>query len=531
MLTLDSDSLGAKLSSLGSILDIVRSAGAGSIDLLEGSEHAEITEIRIVESLDQLHEVRSGSLAILDRHLSQIATTYQLDIATRVVASKNAVGLALFLAKDERLSKTACEIARKTQIALIRLDPTVDISVVIRTMAQQATDQIHLTLDKVRSAADAMGKVGANYKSIEELVAVSCVLLGREILVTENEKFDTEDFLSVPVDSTSQDRPWLLTKRTADEDSNALLELYLWRLAAEINQMTVTKEREIQESRLNDAELLEQLILSGQNSSNSATEIARKLKILINAKHTVIRFELDNHLVDEAVNSFQLRERLARSIQYAASKESGKWRITHSPTIIIILWTHEEIEVSGTSISQSVARVLAEMARTTPDIKVFCGIGSTNSTIAGIHTSVNEALFAASTARTRNLHNHAISFDATGLKKSLVEWYSFDSVKQSINTLFSPLNKLSASKKDSILLTVSTYLDFQGSLHKTASALHLHRNAVSYRIKHALDLLEVDPNDPDQMLFLHLACRAENNLLKTANLKLQGPKSASIKRK
>ena len=41
------------------------------------------------------------------------------------------------------------------------------------------------------------------------------------------------------------------------------------------------------------------------------TEIARKLKILINAKHTVIRFELDNHLVDEAVNSFQLRERLA----------------------------------------------------------------------------------------------------------------------------------------------------------------------------------------------------------------------------
>ena len=49
MLKSDSDSLGAKLSSLGSILDIVRSAGAGSIDLLEGSEHAEITEIRIVD--------------------------------------------------------------------------------------------------------------------------------------------------------------------------------------------------------------------------------------------------------------------------------------------------------------------------------------------------------------------------------------------------------------------------------------------------------------------------------------------------
>lgn len=519
------------MSSLGSILDIVRSAGARSIELLEGSEHAEITEIQIVESLEQLHDTRSGSLAVLDRHLSKIATTYQLDIATRVVASKNAAGLALFLAKDERLSTTACVIARKTQIALIRLDPTVDISVVIRTMAQQATDQIHLTIDKVRSAADAIAKVGTDYKSLEELVAVSCVLLGREILVAENENFDANDFLSVPVGSTSQDRPWLLTKRTADEDSNALLELYLWRLAAEINQMTVAKERELQESRQNDAELLEQLILYGQNSSNSATEIARKLNISINAKHTVVRIELDNHLVDEAINSFQLRERLTRSIQYAASKESGKWRITHSPTLILILWTHDETEISGTSISQSVARVLAEMARSTPDIQVFCGIGSTNSTIAGIHTSVNEALFAASTARTQNLHNHAISFDATGLKKSLVEWYSFDSVKQSITTLFLPLNKLSAAKRDSILLTISTYLDFQGSLNKTAAALHLHRNAVSYRINHALDLLEVDSNNPDQMLFLHLACRAENNLLKSGKSKIQGTKSTLVKSK
>ena len=531
MLTLDLDSLEAKLSSLGSILDIVRSTGVGSIDLIEGSEHAEITHISIIESLGQLHEVRSGSLAVLDRHLSQIATSYQLDIATRVAASKDVAGLALFLAKDQRLSVTACEIARKTQIALIRLDPSVDISVVIRTMAQQATDQIHLTIDKVRSAADAISQVGTSYKSIEELVAVSCVLLGREVLIAGDAKFNAKDFLAVPIGSTSHDGLWLLTKRTPDEDSNALLELYLWRLVAEVNRMTVTKERELQESRQNNAELLQQLVLSGQNSSNSSVEIARQLNISINAKHTVIRIELDNYLLEEASNSFQIRERLARSIQYAASKESGKWRITHCPSLILILWTHDKAEISGTSISQSVARVLAEMARSTPDIQIFCGIGSTNSTIGGIFISANEALFAASTARTRKLHNHAISFDATGLKKSLVEWYSFDSVKHSINTLFSPLSKLSAAKRDSILVTISTYLDFQGSLNKTASALHLHRNAVSYRVKHALDLLEVDANDPDQILFLHLACRAEKNLSKSGESKIQGAKSLLAKSK
>lgn len=132
-------------------------------------------------------------------------------------------------------------------------------------------------------------------------------------------------------------------------------------------------------------------------------------------------------------------------------------------------------------------------------------------TIGGIATSANEALSAVSTARTRNLHNHPHSFDATGLRKSLVEWYSFDSVKHSINTLLSPLNKLSTEKKRGMIVTLSTYLDFQCSLNKTASELHLHRNAVSYRVKQAFKLLEVDPNDSDQVLFLHLACKTKKD--------------------
>jgi DNA-binding PucR family transcriptional regulator len=41
-----------------------------------------------------------------------------------------------------------------------------------------------------------------------------------------------------------------------------------------------------------------------------------------------------------------------------------------------------------------------------------------------------------------------------------------------------------------------------------AKALHLHRNAVAYRIKRIFDLLDLDPRDPDQRLALHLACRA-----------------------
>jgi DNA-binding PucR family transcriptional regulator len=39
--------------------------------------------------------------------------------------------------------------------------------------------------------------------------------------------------------------------------------------------------------------------------------------------------------------------------------------------------------------------------------------------------------------------------------------------------------------------------------------LHLHRNAVRYRVQRAFEVLGIDEDDADQRLFLHLACRAQ----------------------
>ena len=47
-----------------------------------------------------------------------------------------------------------------------------------------------------------------------------------------------------------------------------------------------------------------------------------------------------------------------------------------------------------------------------------------------------------------------------------------------------------------------------GDEGKTAAALNLHRNAVSYRVRQIFELLEVDPANPDDRLLLQLAWRA-----------------------
>ena len=65
-----------------------------------------------------------------------------------------------------------------------------------------------------------------------------------------------------------------------------------------------------------------------------------------------------------------------------------------------------------------------------------------------------------------------------------------------------------SSCRRSAIRTLAAYLDEQGSIVKTADRLHLHRNAVTNRLRTITELLDVDLEDPDQRLALQLACRA-----------------------
>ena len=104
--------------------------------------------------------------------------------------------------------------------------------------------------------------------------------------------------------------------------------------------------------------------------------------------------------------------------------------------------------------------------------------------------------------------NAAMAFDAIGLRRMLAEWYASETARDSVRELLAPLDALGPRRAASAIGTLRTYLDQQGSLTATAAHLHLHRNAVAYRIKRIFALLEIDAADADQRLALHLACRA-----------------------
>jgi DNA-binding PucR family transcriptional regulator len=90
----------------------------------------------------------------------------------------------------------------------------------------------------------------------------------------------------------------------------------------------------------------------------------------------------------------------------------------------------------------------------------------------------------------------------------LMEWYASDTARSSVRAQLAPLEHLGQARSQTAIRTLATFLDEQGSIARTAERLHLHRNAVAYRMRRITDLLGVDPDDPDQRLALQLACRA-----------------------
>ena len=112
------------------------------------------------------------------------------------------------------------------------------------------------------------------------------------------------------------------------------------------------------------------------------------------------------------------------------------------------------------------------------------------------------------TARASGRANQAVAFDSVGLRRTLVEWYASDTAQEAMTTILSPLVDLGGARAERLIQTLHVYLDQRGSLTRTAETLNMHRNAVSYRINQVFSLLDVDPDNPDDLLLLQLACRA-----------------------
>jgi DNA-binding PucR family transcriptional regulator len=142
-----------------------------------------------------------------------------------------------------------------------------------------------------------------------------------------------------------------------------------------------------------------------------------------------------------------------------------------------------------------------------PDVVIRCGVGTARVGPEGLTASAAEAKAAAIAARTSTQVGNAVAFDSVGLRRALVEWYASDTAREAATSVLAPLTALGGIRAERLIQTLHVYLDEHGSLTRTGQRLSLHRNAVAYRINRIFELLDVDQENPDDLLLLQLACR------------------------
>lgn len=499
------------MSSLTSILRAV-SEGESSVELITGDGDRSVLDIRLIENLQHLDGAGPGTLAVLDRHVSKLATTYQFDIAVRRAISLGLCGLGLLLAPGSNISITGLALARKGDLAVARIDPAIDPSKVIVEMARQTADDLHLEFQRARRTSEALRRARLGPTDLVELAALASTTLARRVEVTTDRQLHPGRFLSVPALVTEPDGQLLTVERTGNTDKDAFLELVLWRIAAEASRSIVEEHRRERARRMTIAEVLLRLMDADRATRAGLSATAKRLGVDPTGWHAIVRFELEN-LIDLTVDeiaAYALRDTMADVTLEAARAFGSSAFVTQDASMIALLWSDPDPPSpdDGLSLHRRSSAVLERLVRACPGLRIYCGVGSRRAGFQGLAVSATEARMAISDARATDRMNVPASYDASGLRPALVEWYSSPSVRESVDAMLAPLDQLPPNRRDPLLRTLTTFLDTNGSVTATAKTLHLHRNAVRYRIKRALEILDVDAEEPDQRIFLHLACRA-----------------------
>jgi sugar diacid utilization regulator len=259
------------------------------------------------------------------------------------------------------------------------------------------------------------------------------------------------------------------------------------------------------------AELLSELLSAPHHGRARIVQRARDLGVPIDGWHVVVRVEFEE-LTDRGGELAAYESRLAgaRILMRVVRATGGTWLAARTGTAVEVvrMYSADPGAAASGEVSSAVDKGLAEARGRMPTTIVRCGVGSAHPGAAGMLSSAAEAKAAVTAARASGTSNVVVPFDSIGLRRALVEWYASDVAQEAVTSVLAPLVKLGGVRSERLIQTLHVYLDHQGSLTKTAKVLNLHRNAVAYRIKSAFKLLDVDPDNPDDVLLLQLACRA-----------------------
>ncbi|WP_291796052.1 helix-turn-helix domain-containing protein [Brevibacterium sp.] len=167
-------------------------------------------------------------------------------------------------------------------------------------------------------------------------------------------------------------------------------------------------------------------------------------------------------------------------------------------------WVQFPRTASPARVKAGVTSLRRAYARISRDVSISMGIGRLVQGANELRDSLAEARDAAKLAASRPAGRRFVRVEGLGAAALLLSWTQSAPFLPRATQVLQPLDTLS----DAHRTTVLTFLDHSMSVTDTAAALGVHRNTIRTRVARVREVLNVDLDDRDERLALHLALRA-----------------------
>jgi sugar diacid utilization regulator len=475
------------------ILSAPSLAGLARVNDVGGGR--EITGVFLAERFSDLETAPSGSLVMLGRVASESATDYRFDMALRWAALGGVGAVAAFAEDRWRPPVTAVDIASRSGVALISIPAKLELTGLLLAVLAEVGGGPALALARASSGLEAVDRAEQAGSDLETLCAMVGEGIGSPVLPEQ-----------LPPGAIQ------LVAPKAHGDLAIAARLVL-RVAADTATRLADEEKKARELPIRSrSELLAELLISESALNEDLLERARQLGVPLAGWHVAVRIEADNltDVTPDETGRFELLESAGQVALNAAAAAGGTWYLSRIARAIVLIWMtrSDPGAQAGTRAARSASRALETIAARFPALRPRAGVSTPHEGPLGLRAAAAEARGAIIAARAGGKSPGVNAYDATGIQRMLMEWYASDTARASVRVQLAPLERLDPARRETAVRTLAAFLDEQGSIGRTAQRLHLHRNAVSYRMRRITSLLGVDLEDPDQRLALQLACRA-----------------------
>ncbi|HEX5192516.1 MAG TPA: helix-turn-helix domain-containing protein [Solirubrobacteraceae bacterium] len=469
--------------------ELLRASGVAGVTLVAGPWDARtVRDVTIVDELDDIDQAATGCLAILTRHASSRAAGYALDVVLRKAGDRELAAVAVY--GSTTTSITAIRLADRSRVALLAIAPDRDLSELSFELEDTLRSGADAMLRRILTVLEIIGD--ASQAPTEGVLAKAQQALGATVRLAPM----PDDAVSVPVMIDGAPDGYVC----ADTD-DAAVRVGCQLIADSVARAQISLRASRRAAALARAEAIADVLRTPIAGVDGAAKRARLLDLPVDGRHVVVALE--------TVASSDAGDRdalLRRATAQLDELERGWHPLLLDETIVLVRMTASQ--ASARAASEVAHALLARLAGGRGSRPLVCGVSSERVGVDGLRAAADEAREALHAARSEERVNEPFSFDRSPLRQLLVELVSSNAARGFVDGLLAPLDELGPARAPTAIRTLHVYLDERGSLKAASRRLHLHPNAVAYRIKQIRTRLEADLDDPDLRLAVQMACRA-----------------------